>query len=114
MNCSDINIGDLNERVTIETYTITKHPDTNEEVTQWTQTATVWAKVEAANRLRDDEKAILTRESAIMAYIVTVRYNADLLDRKNRITIDGTAYDIEGTVKIGRKSYLKLYVTYIE
>lgn len=116
MGCGseNIEIGKLDRRVGIETHTVAKHPDTNEEILTWVQYANVWAMVEPASRLRDDEKVILTRESAIVAYIVTVRYNVHLVNHKNRITIDGTVYDIEGHRMIGRKMWLQLYATHIE
>lgn len=64
-----IRAGDLNERVTIQTATVTRGT-ANAEVVNWADVATVWAKiVERGGR----EPLLADRPVMVVAYEVTIR-----------------------------------------
>lgn len=64
-----IRAGDLNERVTIQTATVTRGT-ANAEVVSWADVATVWAKiVERGGR----EPLLADRPIMVVAYEVTIR-----------------------------------------
>lgn len=109
MGCSGIDIGQMNRRVSVLSYSVTKHADTKEEILVYTTVANVWAKVEQPDRTNFSESTILTRETAEVRQVVTIRYMALLNDQKNRLGIDGVTYDIEGVNVIGNKQYMKLF-----
>lgn len=111
MSCSnhDINIGQLSDRIDLLSYSVTRHPTTNEEIIAWSTAATVWAKVEQPDITNYSETAILTRETATIKQVVTIRYNPMMIDQKNRVSIDGMSYDVEGVNVVGRKEYMKLF-----
>lgn len=110
----DIDPGMMDEYVQIESYSNIPDPDTNEDVLTYTMVSEPWAYVKYAAKIRDDEKEILARESAVLKYIVTIRYNDAVTDHKMRLKYDGKYYDIEGIRVLGRKEYLMLYCTVIE
>jgi len=110
----DIDPGMMDERVQIDSYTVTNDADTNEEILSYTLLSEAWAYVRYANKISDEEVEILDRESVILKYIITIRYNAAIGDHKMRVMYRGDYYDIEAIRELGRKEYIVLYCKDIE
>ncbi len=104
-------IGQMDWRISILTYAKSNDSKSNEETLSYSVDSTIWANVDFSG---GDEKFIEGGEFSINPITVTVRYNATLLDKKNRVRIDSTDYDIESVQIIGRKEYLKLKCLNIE
>jgi len=107
-------VGEMDKRVKLLSQTSTKNTLTNEEILVFAEVGTVWAKVERAGRfstkVTDQEKFILSKEVAVIQYVVTIRYNEAMENFKNRIEYNGTQYDVEGVAEIGRKDQMQLLV----
>ena len=112
----DIDPGMMDERIKIESYAVTNDADTNEEILAYTLLYEAWAYVRYADKqkISDQEKEILDRESVILKYIITIRYNAAIGDHKMRVMYRGDYYDIEAIRELGRKEYIVLYCKDIE
>ena len=75
-------IGKMRERVEIQTATVTKGTDYNEEVLTWATTQTVWAQVkEKGGR----EPLLADRPVMLVSYEVTIRTPATAPTHKNRL-----------------------------
>ena len=113
---NSIDPGRMDTPVTIESYAVTKHPDTNEPILTYNTVATAWAEMRWGQSLgiSDDEKEILDRESVVLKYVATIRYNPVINDHQMRLLYEGNHYDIEAIREVGRRDYMMLYCVDIE
>lgn len=101
--------GDLDRRIVIQRYTVTRD-EYNAEVPAWTDLATRWAKYEPVSdgeRLRAGERA-----SEIGARF-TIRWSQVLADLnpKDQVIFQGRTYPITRVKEIGRRVGLEITVT---
>lgn len=82
-------IGDLDQRITLQSYTASQN-DTGEEVNTYSTLATVWAQVRYAS---GDERIMADREVAVADCIFKIRYRSTVTE-KTRILFGTTTYDI--------------------
>lgn len=92
---SRINIGELDKEIIILSPTIAtgvNRPATNEdEITGWTELATVWGKVKPFG---GNEVMIAEKLTETYSIEVTIRYRTDLTERM-RIVCEGSVYEIK-------------------
>jgi len=95
----------MDRRVTLQRATITQN-DYGEEISTWTDIATVWAErreIRGAERWQA-QQAVATVE---VKYIIYYRDGLTPVDRL--MDIDGKIYDIHAALEIGRREGLELY-----
>lgn len=97
-------IGALDRRIEIQGATVTRDPDSNEQITAWTTVATVWA-----NRRDVSAREFLAAGSVHSEQLVvfTIRWRAEI-DTGMRVLHDGQVFDLTGKGEIGRRQYLTL------
>lgn len=97
------NIGEMDEQIVIETYTVTKQ-DSGERTRSWTAFASVWAKVEekAGNKSEEDEKL-----TAIEAIAFTIRYVANV-SNKMRVKWNDEYYTIREVNEIVPNTFIEI------
>lgn len=98
-----LNIGNMDRRITIEHETETVKPS-GDVSNGWTPVATVWAEV-----LQQSASEFFTGygEAETGTVIFRVRYRPGITTA-NRVTYNGTAYDIKEIKEIGRRDALEL------
>jgi SPP1 family predicted phage head-tail adaptor len=101
--------GDLDSRVTIQRATITKNA-IGEDAQTWTNLATVWAKVMPIRDAERSENGLINAERASRFQI---RWSARVADvnPKDRLTYDGSTYEIWGVKELGRRVGIEISAT---
>lgn len=99
-------IGQLDRRVSIEYYSETKNAF-GEAEKAWQSIATVWAKVDYLNKLDNQEKFEVGRETAIDKVKFTIRYRSGV-DARMRILYQSVYYNIRAISEVGRRDYMEL------
>lgn len=97
-------IGKLSEVITIQSATSEKDA-AGGETTIWADLKTIWANVDYS-QTGSDEKEESKRLTAFTTVTFTIRYDAELLDKKNRINYQSNLYDITAITELGRNQYL--------
>lgn len=98
--------GDYDRRVTIQEFTTTRDPDTNEQIRTWVDLAAVWAK---RLDLRASERIVMGEAiDATIETVFTIRYRVDVDVIGRLVDENGRIYDVKGTREIGRRRELEL------
>lgn len=99
----------LDRRVTISRRSSTLDAF-NEPVNSWSDIATVWASVVPIN---DSERLRAGETLALKSSRFTIRWSSTVsgVDPRDRLTFDGSVYDINGVKVIGRKQWLEITAT---
>lgn len=105
LTVKDIKIGDLDQRITIQTATEATN-DYAEPIPTWGTHATVWAKVDYPTGGNDEEQEA-NKQTIHRRVEFTIRYLSTVTE-KMRVLYDAEAYDILTVQKIGRSGYMKL------
>lgn len=95
--------GELDRRITLETYTTTKNSYGEEEKT-WSTLATVWAKIDYSGGTEDFEA---DKNTAIGRVRFSIRHRTDVTEQ-TRILYESEYYDILAINEIGRREGLEL------
>jgi SPP1 family predicted phage head-tail adaptor len=96
-------IGDLDRRITLQSYTETANAF-GEKVPTWSTLATVWAGV----MFKDGGERLITQKETVTADVIfTIRYRSTVSE-KTRIVWDSVNYDILHIAEVDRKRYLEL------
>lgn len=93
-----IDPGELTERVTLQSRTVTKDAY-GQDVITWTDIATVWARVRALRGREFFAAAAVQQEQSIKAVI---RQRTDV-DATCRLVWQGRPHDITGAIPLGRQ-----------
>lgn len=97
------NIGILDRKVTIQTYSLTTN-SFGEKVKIWTTHATVWAAVNYNGGKKEEEDGKLTSTDDIT---FTIRYMSDLIS-KMRVVFENKYYTIRDIEQIGRRRFSEI------
>jgi SPP1 family predicted phage head-tail adaptor len=102
LDVKDIKIGDLDERIEIQTASLAANAQ-SEQIPTWSTSATVWAKVEYPNASNDENytEALLTAYRRVQ---FTVRDEVTVTET-NRIVYESENYDILTVQKMGRQGF---------
>lgn len=97
-------VGALDRRLTIQGFTSTRDPETNEEIQTWADLATVWA-----NRRDVSAREFFSAggENTEQQSVFTIRWRAGLTSSL-RLIQNGQTFDVTGVSEIGRRQYLAL------
>ncbi len=108
-----INIGPLNQRISIEKKVVTQDPDYGTELVTWTPLATVWANI--VDNLPSNSEAV--KDGLAMAAdtsVMIIRFRGDV-DTSMRIIAyrpNRLVYQIiAGPAEIGKRQYLEFGVS---
>jgi SPP1 family predicted phage head-tail adaptor len=96
LKSSRIAAGDLDKRVTLLSPVLS---DTQDEVTDWTPAATVWAAIEPVFAQEVNEGARTVETSLVT---ITIRYRSDI-DARWRIADREHTYQVRGLVDVTRR-----------
>ncbi|MBB5704635.1 SPP1 family predicted phage head-tail adaptor [Ochrobactrum daejeonense] len=98
-----MHIGNLDRRVTIERKTKTKTP-TGSIVESWQAVTTVWAEI-----VKQSTSEFFTGygEAESQKTVFRIRYRSDITT-DDRISYNGTAYNLKDVSEIGRRDGLEL------
>lgn len=98
-----LNIGNMDRRINIERLTKTRKPS-GDTFETWAPVATVWAEV-----LQQTANEFFTGygEAETGTVIFRVRFRPGIMT-KDRVSFDGTDYDIKEIKEIGRRDALEL------
>ncbi len=101
-----LNAGELDRRVTLQKYALTRNAD-NEPLETWADIRTVWASWRRASAR---ETLAGAQVSASATDIFEIRWASDLaeLDAKDRVVYQGRAYDVVAVAEIGRREGLRI------
>lgn len=97
-------IGKLSEVITMQAATSEKDAAGGESII-WTDLKTIWANVDYS-QTGSDEKEESKRLTAFTMVTFTIRYDAELWDKKNRINYKSNLYDLKSITELGRQQYL--------
>lgn len=110
LNSSKYGAGALDRRITILKYT-DGVDEVGGPVSEFTQHAKVWAKVEYA---RTKEPIIASAETSVTQVLFVIRYRDDL-DSKMKINYEKKTFNILGIMEIeGRRNYLEIRAEQVE
>ena len=98
-----MNPGDLDQRVTLQSKSVTRAAN-GEEVVTWTDVATVWAQVEP---IRGREFFAAAQMADSIDHRVVVRYRAGIA-REMRVLWGAVALDIVTVIARGRRESVEL------
>jgi len=98
-----VNVGTLNRRVRIETYT-TSVDSYGEPIKTWIALDHVWADIQP---LRNSEQFAAQQVNRLVSLRMTVHYRTDVTEQM-RILYDGDYYDIQGIRELGYREGLEL------
>lgn len=98
-----MNAGDLDQRVQLQTRSVTQDA-VGQDVITWATQATVWAQVQALRGREFFAAAQVQQEQTLK---VRIRYRAGI-DATWRLLWRGVAHDITGVVPVGRQEMLEL------
>lgn len=108
MNRNDAYIGELTERITIQSYIESKSLSTGATNSTWQVLKNCWAKVEDVSGTEEIEGRVVY----VNTKSFVLRYDARLVGasvtKRYQILFDGEQYNIVSVSKIGVKRYLKL------
>jgi SPP1 family predicted phage head-tail adaptor len=98
--------GKLDRRITLQRFTETRDAF-NEPVKSWDPLATVWASYEP---LSDGERFRASETAANASARFVIRYSSTVADLtpKDRLTFDGTVFDIIHVKEVGRRKGLEI------
>lgn len=98
--------GKLDRRITIRRATVTADA-MNEPVETWADLLCLWA---AKRDVSDRERLQASEYGATITTRFTVRWSqaASGITPKDRISIDGSTYDILGIKELGRRAFLEI------
>ncbi|HYG02109.1 MAG TPA: head-tail adaptor protein [Chryseosolibacter sp.] len=118
-----IEIGELDTRIRVESYSTSNHTTTNQEVKTWATLKTIWAKelgpssrekFEAKQQVAIDETRFLVRSGA--AFSLLTADNSNITVDNTQITADnfaGTVRIIDEKMRVVRRGEV-LYISGIE
>jgi SPP1 family predicted phage head-tail adaptor len=97
-------VGALDRRLTIQAFTTTRDPESNEEIQTWADLATVWA-----NRRDVSAREFFAAgaRNTEQVSLFTIRWRPGLTSTL-RVIQDGQTFGITGVSEIGRRQYLAL------
>lgn len=97
-------VGALDRRLTIQGFSVTRDPESNEEIRTWSDLATVWA-----NRRDVSAREFFSSgsEHAEQQSVFTIRWRPGLTSTL-RVIHDGQTFDVTGVSEMGRRQYLAL------
>jgi SPP1 family predicted phage head-tail adaptor len=102
---SSIRAGDLRERITVQSKSVTRN-SIGDEVVTWPDFATVWAQVEP---LRGREFFAAAQMQSSVEVRFRIRYRSDLTVDAHRVLWRGVTYDIRSLIDVdGRRNVLEL------
>lgn len=97
-------VGALDRRLTIQGFTTTRDPESNEEIQTWADLGTVWAnKRDVSAR----EFFSAGSDNSEQVSVFTIRWRTGLTSLL-RVIYEGQVFDITGFSEIGRRQYLAL------
>ncbi|AUC13826.1 hypothetical protein BTO06_01075 [Tenacibaculum sp. SZ-18] len=108
MNRNEAYIGELTERVTIQSYVESKSQSTGATTSTWQVLKNCWAKVEDVSGTEEIEGRIVyvNKKSFVL------RYDARLVGpgatKEKQVLFDDEKYNIVSVSKIGVKRYLRI------
>jgi len=107
MASKETNIGELDRRIIIESFTTTRAANGG-VIESWSTFATVWAKKEFFNTpTMDNEKFEANRNTATSKVQYTIRYLSGVT-KKMRVNDSSEYFDITAINKPGRKRWMLL------
>lgn len=96
--------GTLDRRITLQAFTSSRDPITNELIEDWDDVVTVWAKVSSAS---GREFAAGNVPIAERRAVFTIRFRA--VSQIDRVSYDGEIWEIVDIREIGRREGLELH-----
>lgn len=103
-----IRVGELDRKITIQSYTTANHATTNQPVKTWSDLITVWSKRMPSRRTTEGYEA--NQQVAIEIYDFEIRDISTTIDHKMRIydTVEARYFYIVGVNKLVRQGKIIL------
>jgi head-tail adaptor len=113
MSLSTLAAGALDQRVNIETRTVTRDAVSGAEIETWTAAASsVWARVWQSSTAAGVDHGVLTAEGTTSTYArptrVWVRWQSGITRENCRIRHRGELLRIIGVAEVGRQQWLEM------
>lgn len=104
-NKPDVQISELSERITLQSFTTSQSSSGHETVT-FADLATVWAKAEI-KLSNTDEMKLAERKTAVTQVLFTIR-NEYMITEKMRVLWNSVAYDITAVNPLPDRQFMIL------